>query len=134
MPPVITTTVTTTSNTEDDLITKEIEDSKTTINKLNDKYTGLIEDLDIVQFWRDLGSEVRRLTTKRQIRIKIRSDAESLERIIIKVTNKVKEYQEAEDIGNMQQARIAKKEAILFFGQVFRRLDDVFLLLNKSNT
>jgi hypothetical protein len=112
-----------TTTTQDPKLTQELESIKKTIVALNDEYTTtLIKGLNVAEFWDKLGGALQQLTANRQYRKAIgTTNAEALDRIMIKIGSKVNEFKEADDLGGKREANIAKKEVTLYFGQVFRR-------------
>jgi hypothetical protein len=124
----VSKTVTTVAQDEKKSLKKELEDIDSAIVALNNEYTNsLIKGLNVVEFWDKLGGVLQQLTADIQYRKAIGStNAEALDRIVIKIAAKVNEFKEADDLGNTIKASIAKKEIMLYFGQVFRRMDDIY--------
>jgi len=107
---------------------QELEDIRNAIIALNNEYTtGLINGINIVEFWGKLGGVLQQLTVNTHYRKVIGStNSEALDRIMIKIGSKVNEFKDADDLGDRREANIAKKEVTLYFGQVFRRMDDIY--------
>jgi len=130
-------TITTTMNQEDNkTLPKELAGVRNAIFVLNDEYTtGLIDGLNVVEFWKKLGGVLKELTANQQYRKLLGTiNAGALDRIIIKIAEKVNEFKEADDIGNTKEASIAKKEVILYFGQAFRKMDDIYYSIQQMKS
>lgn len=125
---IITTTAPQITTTQDPKLKQELESIKNAIVALNDEYTAtLIKGLNVAEFWDKLGRVLQLLTANRQYRKAIgTTNAEALDRIMIKIGSKVNEFKEADDLDDRREANIAKKEVTLYFGQVFRRMDDIY--------
>lgn len=88
----------------------------------------------MVGFWKRLGGVLKELTANQQYRKLLgTTNAEALDRIIIKITGKVNEFKEADEIGNAREGSIAKKEVMLYFGQVFRKMDDIYYSIQMKS-
>jgi hypothetical protein len=84
--------------------------------------------LDLKNYWRTLGRTIQELIRNRQYREIIGPvNADLLERNIIKITGKIKEYNQADAIGDKLKSSIASNEAELYIGEVLRLLDDIYL-------
>jgi hypothetical protein len=113
---------------------KELEDIRNGIISLSNEYTtGIINGLNIVEFWGKLGPVLKLLTANRQYRKAIGSyNAEALDRIIIKIADKINEFKETDELGDRSRANVARKEVTLYFGEVFRRMDDIYSSISTS--
>lgn len=114
----------------DEQTKKEMEDIRQIILALNDEYMdSKIEGrLDLDEFWsKELGRAVQELTTNRRYRKIIGNvNADILERNIIKITSKIKEFREANAIEDNLKAKITRNEAELYINSIFRTLDDIY--------
>jgi hypothetical protein len=113
---------------QDPNLKQELIGIRNAIIALSNEYTtSLINGLNIVEFWGKMGAVLQQLTANTRYRKVIgTSDAEALDRIMIKIGGRVSEFKEADDLGDRREANIAKKEVTLYFGQVFRRMDDIY--------
>jgi hypothetical protein len=116
----------------DEQTKKEMDEIKQVIVALNDEYIdNKIEgQLDVESFWRKLGRVIQELTENRKYREIIgRVNTDILDRNVIKITNKLKVYREANAIEDEIRAKVAHNETELYIGQIFRILDDIYLSL-----
>lgn len=114
----------------DEQTSKEIDDIRQIVLALNDEYMNCkIEGkLDVDEFWsKKLGRAVQELTRNRGYRNIIGGiNADILDRNIIKITGKIKEFREANAIEDKTKASVCRNEAELYIDSIFRILDDIY--------
>jgi hypothetical protein len=116
---------------------KEIDDIRQLILALNDEYmdSKIEGQLDVDEFWsKKLGRAVQELTRTRRYRNIIGSiNADILDRNILKITGKIKEFREANAIEDYAKAKITRNEAELYISGIFRTLDDIYESIEGIN-
>jgi hypothetical protein len=120
----------------DEQTRKGIDEIRQIILTLNDEFvsTKIEGQLDVDEFWsRKLGRVVQELTRNRQYRSIIGSiNADTLDRNIIKITSKIKEFREANAIGDNTKGNIIRNETELYIDGIFRILDDIYLSIESG--
>jgi hypothetical protein len=76
-----------------------------------------------VEFWDKLGRVLQRLVNNAEYRKLIGvTNAEALDRIMIKIGSRMGKYKESDDLGDRVEANIAKKEVTLYLIVLRRRI------------
>jgi septation ring formation regulator EzrA len=76
-----------------------------------------------VEFWDKLGRVLQRLVNNAEYRKLIGvTNAEALDRIMIKIGSRMGKYKESDDLGDRVEANIVKKEVTLYLVVLRRRI------------
>lgn len=121
-----------TNLSRNDEVKKKMEEIKQTIVALNDKYTEdkINGQLDVKSFWPKLGRIIQELLSDPQYREVIGGvNVEILDATTIKITNKIKQANQAHAIEDSTEERIAYNKAELYITEIFRILDDIYASL-----